>query len=280
MKQPAKCIPNQQARPVPRNHICSRCGDTIFPYAILGLIGANECLCVFSVMACQYQFEWAQVAITMHMLLVAGRAQHRSAPDDVILLIVETDEVNFLIVETRWKSYTALEVGVGVPQDSLLARAVKEECNAMSAAKEGEGDMYEQVGPCSTIKEVLWQGEADGDAVWRVHHWSEDGGSTKFFVKEANERRFLVVFAEAVDEPGVGEDAVPALTYGGCTGKRGWKRREMEEDLLEEVLVLQWRHGRGTEATHLSWDWEQANRLNAQCCLCLCQTSSSYTEIR
>jgi hypothetical protein len=39
-------------------------------------------------MAYEYQFEWAQVAIIVQVLLVTGRAQHRSTPDVVILVIV------------------------------------------------------------------------------------------------------------------------------------------------------------------------------------------------
>lgn len=63
-----------------------------------------------------------------------------------------------------------------------------------------------------------------------------------------------MVPAEAAEELGVGEDAAPALAHRRCTGERGWLRREAEEDLTEEVLVLQRgrRRRQGTTATHTS----------------------------
>jgi hypothetical protein len=52
----------------------------------------------------------------------------------------------------------------------------------------------------------------------------------------------LVVFAEATEEFGVGEDDAPLLTDGRDVGERGWLRSKAAEDLLEEILeVQQWR---------------------------------------
>jgi hypothetical protein len=66
-----------------------------------------------------------------------------------------------------------------------------------------------------------------------------------------------VVFAEAADESGVGEDAAPALADEGCTGAHGRFRREAEEDLLEEVFVIQ----RRNVAAHLNVDRAEARRM-------------------
>jgi hypothetical protein len=66
-----------------------------------------------------------------------------------------------------------------------------------------------------------------------------------------------VVFAEAADESGVGEDAAPALANEGSTGERRRFWREAEEDILEEVFVIQ----RRNVAAHLNVDRAEARRM-------------------
>jgi hypothetical protein len=64
--------------------------------------------------------------------------------------------------------------------------------------------------------------------------------------EEAQQRRLLVVFAEAFDEVGVREDASPAGADEGCTWEGRRLRREAEEDLLEEILIVQRGHRQRT----------------------------------
>lgn len=46
------------------------------------------------------------------------------------------------------------------------------------------------------------------------------------------------MFAETFEELGVREDAAPECADEGGTREGGWLRRETEEDLLEEILVV------------------------------------------
>lgn len=171
LKQPAKCIPNQYARPVPRNHICSPCGDNISPNTRLGFIYANEFLSGYSITPCEYQFEWAHVGTAVLVLIVAGRAQHCGVLNGAIFASA--------IQEPRWKSNATLDTGEWIPQDGLMALVVKEECDAIAAAMEGEAE----VSPRFPTKEVLR--ERNRDAVRRIQHRSEDRNFANFFVKEA-----------------------------------------------------------------------------------------------
>jgi hypothetical protein len=60
-------------------------------------------------------------------------------------------------------------------------------------------------------------------------------------VEETEEGRVApVAEAEAAEEAGVGDEAAPALADGGCAGEGGGLRRETDEDLAEEVVVVQW----------------------------------------
>lgn len=171
LKQPAKCIPNQNARPVRRNHICSPCGDNISPNTRLGFIYANEFLSGLSIMKCECQFEWAHVGTAVLVLIVAGRAHYRGVLNGAIFANA--------IQEPRWKSNATLDTGEWIPQDGLTALVVKEECDAIAAAMEGEAD----VSPRFPTKEVLR--ERNRDAVRRIQHRSEDRNFANFVVKEA-----------------------------------------------------------------------------------------------
>jgi hypothetical protein len=77
-------------------------------------------------------------------------------------------------------------------------------------------------------------------------------------VEEAEDGRFVaVVDAEAAGEAAVGGEAVPALADEGRAGEGRGLRREAEEDLGEEVVVVQRRlhrprTGAAAEAPHLA----------------------------
>lgn len=103
----------------------------------------------------------------------------------------------------------------------------------------------------ASIESILGQGEAlGGDAIGWVESGIEDGGKARFREEETEKRGFPVVSTEALDELGVGEDAMPARADEGSTGERGWLRRQAEENLLEEVLVVQRVLWRGMEGAH------------------------------
>jgi len=84
----------------------------------------------------------------------------------------------------------------------------------------------------------LRRGEASRrDAVWRAQRRDEEG-SGEVVHEEAELRRRLVVGAEVAEESGVREEAAPALADEGGAGKRGRERRQAEQDLPEDVVVV------------------------------------------
>jgi hypothetical protein len=88
---------------------------------------------------------------------------------------------------------------------------------------------------------ALGHGEALGrDAVgFRVCNRKEVVSHAMCTYEEAQQRRLLVIFAEASEKLRVGEDVAPSRTNEGGAGERGWLWREPEKDLTEEVLVVQ-----------------------------------------
>jgi hypothetical protein len=64
------------------------------------------------------------------------------------------------------------------------------------------------------------------------------------------------VVREAAKEPGVSDEASPALAHGGGAREGGRLRLEAEEDLPEQIVAFE-RGGqgrrRGTGATHVTW---------------------------
>jgi hypothetical protein len=53
--------------------------------------------------------------------------------------------------------------------------------------------------------------------------------------EEAQQRRLLVVFAEAAEEFGVGEGDAPSLADGRGAGERGWLRRRSSSGASKEL---------------------------------------------
>jgi len=163
----------------------------------------------------QYQFEGDQAAISVHVA-VAGGAQHGAFVVDVSF------------VELRWERHTALAAGDGVPHHGLGPRAVDEEGEAVAAAEEAQ-----------VVVAAPRQGEARaGDAVGPAQRGHELDVAV-FIGEESEEWRRPVVGAEAAEEPGVGDEAAPAPADRGGARERGRQRREAEQDLAEEVVVVQ-----------------------------------------
>ena len=111
----------------------------------------------------------------------------------------------------KWRSHAVLDTSEGVPQDGLAALVVKEECDAVAATKEGDGEVFPK-------KEVLWQ--RDRDVVGRIQHRSKDRRSAVFYVKEAEQWRLPMVFPEAFEELWIGDDATRKLADEGGSGDR------------------------------------------------------------
>lgn len=84
------------------------------------------------------------------------------------------------------------------------------------------------------------QGEAirGRDGIRRIQHGRE-ADLASVVEEEAEEGRLPVVGAEAAEEPGVGDEAAPAPADRGGARERGRDRREAEQDLAEEVVVVQ-----------------------------------------
>ena len=171
----------------------------------------------------QYQFEGDQAAISVHVA-VAGGAQHGAFVVDVSF------------VELRWERHAALAAGDGVPHHGLGPRAVDEEGEAVAAAEEEEA--------LAGSTRLPRQGEALGwDAVRRRQRRDEDGPArVAEEVAEQGRRRPVVVLAEAAEEERVRDEASPAFAHEGRARERRRQRRQAQEDLAEEIVVVRQRH--------------------------------------
>jgi len=166
----------------------------------------------------QYQFEGDQAAITVHVA-VAGGAQDGASVDVASL------------VEPRRERHAAPAAGDGVPHDGLEARAVDEEGEAVAASEEAQ----------VVAAVAARQGEAlPRDAVGPTQRGHELDVAV-LVGEEAEEGRRPVVGAEAAEEGRVGEEAAPALADEGGAREGGGERREAEEDLPVEVVVVRQR---------------------------------------
>lgn len=92
--------------------------------------------------------------------------------------------------------------------------------------------------------DVAAPGKPQGEAIRgrggirRIQHGSE-ANLASVVEEEAEEGCLPVVGAEAGEEPGVRDEAAPALADRGGARERGRERREAEQDLAEEVVVVQ-----------------------------------------
>lgn len=88
------------------------------------------------------------------------------------------------------------------------------------------------------------QCEARGrDLIRRIKHRGEDYYSCRVAIEDAEERGLLVM-GELAEDTGVGEHAEPARADERGADERGWQRREEEEAVGDEVVVLQRGHKR------------------------------------
>jgi len=71
------------------------------------------------------------------------------------------------------------------------------------------------------------------------------GEESAVWVEKAEEGRRAVVGAEAAEEMGIGDDAAPGLADSCGAGEGARPRREAEQELGEEVLVIQRGRRRG-----------------------------------
>ncbi|CAL5006403.1 unnamed protein product [Urochloa decumbens] len=83
-----------------------------------------------------------------------------------------------------------------------------------------------------------------GDVVRRIEHGGERstdplGGEGDQLGDEAEHGRLPVVFPEAADEMGVGDEAAPPLADERGAGEGGRQRREAQEDLGHGVVAVQ-----------------------------------------
>jgi len=75
------------------------------------------------------------------------------------------------------------------------------------------------------------------DAIRRIHYGTEEVVAYNH-VEEPDEGGTPVAGAEAAAKVGFGDEAAPALADEGGAGERGRLRRQAEEDLGEEVVVV------------------------------------------
>jgi hypothetical protein len=136
----------------------------------------------------------------------------------------------FIVAESRRERYVVLLAGERIPHNELVLVVIGQDGEAVAAAQEA---------PLVTGVMALRQEEAGGrDAVGRFQNGREKSCCTNEPCEEAQQRRLPVVLAKAAYELGVGDDAAPWLAHRGCSREGRWLRREAEEDLLEEVIVV------------------------------------------
>jgi len=136
--------------------------------------------------------------------------------------------------ELRGICHGDLAVGDGIPHGGLEAPPVDEEGEAMAAAEEEQ----------ALAGRLLRQGEALGwDAVRRRQRGGEDGPAT-VAEEVAEQGRCPVVLAEAAEEARVGDEAAPVFADEGGAREGRRERRQAEEDLTEDVVVVRQGHRR------------------------------------
>uniref|UniRef100_A0A0E0JJY4 Uncharacterized protein n=1 Tax=Oryza punctata TaxID=4537 RepID=A0A0E0JJY4_ORYPU len=121
-----------------------------------------------------------------------------------------------------------------IPYEEPKGVVVEDEDEAVAASEEA----------CNAVAPIAVepQGEAiERDEISLVKDGSEDGVA-ELILEDAKEGRILAVDAEATEEVGVGDEAAPLLADKGGVRDGGWLRGEVEEDLLEEVIIVRWRH--------------------------------------
>jgi hypothetical protein len=148
-------------------------------------------------------------------------------------------------LEHRRYGDSALLPGDGVAHNDLAAHTLFDEDETVAAAEQivivvvAEYVVaVEQIVIVAVAGE--FKGEASrGDAVGRI----KDGVEHDTFLfsppqEDAEQGRLPVVCIELIKEPGVGDEASPALADGGGAQEGGGLRREPEEDLPEHIVII------------------------------------------
>jgi len=173
----------------------------------------------------------------MHVAAVAGSsAEHRAIQDGLLF-----------VIELRRNGNPVVVACGGIPQNDVLLLPVVEEHAAVAAAEDS---------PLVGLTAAPAVAERRTEAlVWneirRVHHRSEELVAYKV-LEEPNEGGILVAGAEAAAEVGFGDEAAPALADERDAGERGRLRREAEEDLGEEVVIVRQIRRRGISPPSLA----------------------------
>ena len=153
------------------------------------------------------------------MVVVGGSAEHR--PIDVAAAL-----------ELRRNLHAVLLARDGGNDNNLLLQRAYDEEATVAASQQFDPRATATVNAVESHVEALRK-----DAVRRVQDRFEDD-TIDSLLEETEEGRLPVVLKEAAVEPGVGDDASPALADGGGAWKGGGLRREAEEDLPKEIIVL------------------------------------------
>jgi hypothetical protein len=134
-------------------------------------------------------------------------------------------------LELRRNGQAALLAGDGVPHDDPFLKPDLGEDEAVVA-----------------IEEIVTEGAAAAYKVEAPRTYAvgtiQDGIELELVPpvfpprEEAEEGRLPVVCIELAEEPGVGDEASPALADGGGAPEGGGQRREAEEDLPEYVVAV------------------------------------------
>jgi len=138
--------------------------------------------------------------------------------------------------ELRWIVHGGPAAGDGIPHDGVEASPVDEEREAVAAAEEEEA--LASTGLPRQGEALRW------DAVRRGQRRGEAGPVrvVEEVAQQGRRRPVVVVLAEAAEEERVRDEASPAFADEGRARERRRQRRQAQEDLTEDVVVVRQRH--------------------------------------
>lgn len=202
------------------------------PFSGLGFVDAHGhtyATIVYVVCAYQDDLEGPQLPIA-NAIGSGGGGAHQHRATAAVRPVVSG--------ELRWIRHGGPAAGDGIPHDGVEASPVDEEGETVAAAEEEEA--------LAGSTRLPRQGETLGrDAVRRRHRRDEDGPArVAEEVAQQGRRRPVVVLAKAAEEERVRDEASPAFADEGRARERRRQRRQAQEDLTEEVVVVRQGHGR------------------------------------
>jgi hypothetical protein len=152
----------------------------------------------------------------MNVALVTGSAEHCPVEDAHL--------------ELRRNGQAALLAGDGIPHNDLCPRPALDEDETVAAIEQ----LITITAPAASKVKAPRR-----YAIGRVQDGVEHDPPPLVPPQEdAEEGRLPVVCIELAEEPGVGDEASPALADGGGAREGGGQRREADEDLPEYVVVV------------------------------------------